>query len=66
MDFIIGLPLSGSDRADTIIVITDRLSKSVVFEAIISIVTEAVAERLLSSFVCYYSLPLAIVSDRGP
>jgi hypothetical protein len=66
MDFIIGLPLSGSDRADTIMVITDRLSKSVVFEAMTSIATEAVAEQLLSSFVRYYSLPLAIVSDRSP
>jgi hypothetical protein len=66
IDFITGLPLSGSDRADTIMVITDRLSKSVVFEAMTSIATEAVAEWLLSSFVRYHGLPSAIVSDRGP
>ena len=66
MDFITRLPPSGSDRADTIIVITDRLSKSVIFEAITSTITEAVAKRLLSSLVRYYSLPSVIVSDRGP
>ncbi len=66
MDFITGLPPSGPGQADTIIVITDRLSKSMIFEAITSTTTEAVAERLLSSFIRHYSLPSAIVSDRGP
>jgi hypothetical protein len=66
IDFITRLPLSGSNQADTIIVITDWLLKSMIFEAMTSTITEAVAERLLSSFIRYYGLPLAIVSDRGP
>jgi len=66
MDFVTGLPPSGSDQTDTIMVITDRLSKSVIFEAMTSTTTEAVAERLLSSFVRHHGLPSAIVSDRGP
>jgi hypothetical protein len=37
-----------------------------IFEAITFTTTEAVAKRLLSGFICYYGLPLAIVSDRGP
>ena len=60
------MPPSSPDRADTIIVITNRLSKSVVFEAMTSITAEAIAERLLNSLIRYYGLPLAIVSDRGP
>jgi transposase InsO family protein len=47
-------------------VITDRLSKSMVFKAITSTTAEAIAERLLNSLIRYHSLPLAIVSDRGP
>jgi transposase InsO family protein len=66
IDFITGLPLSGPDQADAIMVITDRLSKSVIFEAMASTTAEAVAERLLSSFVRHHGLPSAIVSDRGP
>ena len=66
MDFITGLPPSGPDQADTIMVITDRLSKSVILEAMTSTTTEAVAERLLGSFVRHHGLPSAIVSDRGP
>ena len=66
MDFITRLPPSGSNQADTIMVITDRLSKSVIFEAMTFTTTEAVAERLLSGFIRHYGLPSAIVSDRGP
>ena len=66
IDFITGLPPSGPDQADTIMVITDRLSKSVIFEAMASTTAETVAKRLLSSFVRHHGLPSAIVSDRGP
>ncbi len=47
-------------------VITDRLSKSVIFEAMTSTTTEAMAKRLLSSLIRHHGLRLAIVSDRGP
>ena len=66
MDFITGLPPSGTDQADAIMVITDRLSKSVVFEPMAATTAEAVAERLLNSFIRHHGLPSAIVSDRGP
>jgi hypothetical protein len=66
MDFITGLPPSGPDQADSIMVITDRLSKSVIFEAMASTTAEAVAERLLRCLIRHHGLPSAIVSDRGP
>ena len=47
-------------------VITDRLSKSMIFEAMASTTAEAVAERLLNGFIRHHGLPSAIVSDRGP
>ena len=66
MDFITGLPLSGIEQADTIIVITDRLLKNIVLEVMVSITAKAIAEQLLNYFIRYYGLPLAIVSNRGP
>ena len=65
MDFITELPPSGLDQATNIMVVIDRLSKSVIFEPIASITTEAVAERLVVSLIRHHSLPRAIVSDRG-
>jgi hypothetical protein len=47
-------------------VVKHRLSKGVIFEAMTSTTAEAVAERLLNSFIRHHGLPLAIVSDRGP
>ena len=66
MDFITGLPLPGIEQADTIMVITDRLLKSIILEAMASITAEAVAKRLLNCFIRHHGLPLAIISDRGP
>lgn len=68
LDFITDLPPSGPDQATNIMVITDRLSKSVVFEPMASItrLTESVAERLIVSLIRHHGLPRAIVSDRGP
>ena len=64
MDVITGLP--PSKGAEVIIVVTDRLSKSVTFEPIINITAPAVAEALLRYVIRYYSPPRSIVSDRGP
>jgi hypothetical protein len=47
-------------------VVTDRLFKSVIFEPMASITTEAVAERLVVSLIRHHGVPRAIVSDRGP
>jgi hypothetical protein len=64
IDFVTGLP--ESNGATNIMVITDRLSKSVIFEPMISIQSRDVANRLMISVFRHHSLPRAIVSDRGP
>jgi hypothetical protein len=66
IDFITDLPPSGPDQATNIMVVTDRLFKSVILEPMASITTEAVAERLMVSLIRHHGLPRAIVSDRGP
>lgn len=66
IDFITGLPPSGPDRATNIMVITDRLFKDMIFEAMASTTSEAVADRLLHCLIRYHGIPTAIVSDRGP
>ena len=63
MDFITGLP--PSKGAEIIIIVTDRLSKSVTFELIINIITPAVAEAFLRYVIRYYNPSRSIVSDRG-
>ena len=47
-------------------VITDRLSKSVIFEPMVGTSAEEVAQRLLEGVFRHHGLPTAIVSDRGP
>ena len=42
MDFVTGLPPSGPNHVDTMMVITDRLSKSVILELIATTTAEAV------------------------
>lgn len=66
IDFITGLPPSGPEQATNIMVITDRLSKNVIFEPMTLITSEAVAEKLLLCLIRHHGLPRAIVSDRGP
>lgn len=66
IDFVSGLPLSGSDKATEIMVITDRLSKNVIFEPMVFTIVNVVADRLLRCLIRYYGLPRAIVLDRGP
>lgn len=66
MDFITGLPPSGPEEAETIMVITCRLTKNVIFEAMASTTVDAVAQRLLGCLIRHHGIPRAIVSDRGP
>jgi transposase InsO family protein len=47
-------------------VITDRLTKSVILIRIKNITTEDVAEVFLTYFYMHHGIPLAITSDRGP
>lgn len=66
IDFITDLPPSGPSRATFIMVITDRLLKSVILEPMATITTEAVAQRLVWCLFRHHGIPRAIVSDRGP
>lgn len=65
MDFVVGLPPSGPDRCTNILVITDRLSKSVILEPMAKITIDAVADTLLNCLIRHHGLLRSIVSDRG-
>lgn len=65
MDFITDLPPSGKDNNRYLLVITDRLGKGVILEAMPSMDAEACAQRMLHCFVRFHGLPRSIVSDRG-
>ena len=47
-------------------VITDRLTKSVILIGMKNTTAEDVAEVFLTHFYMHHEVPLAIVSDRGP
>ena len=64
MDFITGLP--PSNGATNILVITDRLTKSLILEPMTTTTAEDVASVFLRSFVRHHGIPRAITSDRGP
>lgn len=63
IDFVVGLPVS--QGRTNLMVITDRLSKGVILEAMEDITAEAVAAVFLRTFYRQHGLPSAIVSDRG-
>lgn len=63
IDFITDLPKS--DNCTYIMVITDRLSKSVIFEACKDITVQTVVDKFLRLVYRNHGLPKAIVSDRG-
>lgn len=64
VDFVTGLPRSAG--AETIMVVTDRLSKWVTFEPMIETTAAAVAEALLRCTIRHHGNSRSIVSDRGP
>ena len=66
MDFIVGLPktLSGYD---SIWVIVDQLTKSAHFLHVKTTYRAArMAKLYIERIVCLHSVPISIVSDRGP
>lgn len=69
MDFVTGLPTSCDWRGvkyDSILVIVNRLTKMVHYEAVQKTLTaEGLAEVIIDSVVRYHGLPNSIVSDRG-
>jgi hypothetical protein len=63
IDFIVGLP--SSNGCTNCMVITDRLGKGVILEALPDIEAETVAERFIHCFYRHHGLPEAVTSDRG-
>lgn len=63
MDFITGLPLSRGN--DSVMVITDRLGKGIIVEAMKNTTAPYVARKFLNRYVRRHGIPTAITSDRG-
>lgn len=63
MDFITDLP--NVDGYDACLVITDRLSKGVIFEPICSMTAEATADTFIRVLYRHHGLATDIMSDRG-
>lgn len=65
MDFITGFPPAEGTDATNCLVITDRLTKSVILVGMRSITADTLADAFLVHFYMHHGLPTAIVSDRG-
>lgn len=65
IDFITDLPPTRSSSMTNMMVVTDRLSKSVIFHAMPVITAETTARALLQCLFQHHGIPRAIVSDRG-
>jgi transposase InsO family protein len=65
MDFITDLPPTGPNSSRYLLVITDRLTREVVLEALPTMEAEACAQRFLECYYRYHGAPSSIVSDRG-
>lgn len=65
MDFITGFPATGERKATNCLVVTDRLTKSVILIGIDLITADALAEAFLVHIYMHHGLPTAITSDRG-
>lgn len=63
MDFITDLPPSEGNTS--CLVITDRLSKGVIFEPLKSLSADNVAKKFFEIFYRRHGIPTAITSDRG-
>lgn len=66
MDFITDLPPSRPDQAITIMVVTDRLFKSVIFQPMTTTMTESVADTLMECLIRHHGPLRSIISDCGP
>jgi hypothetical protein len=63
IDFVVELP--PSDSCTNLIVVTDRLGKGVMLEALDNIETETIAKWFVNTYYRQHGFPRAIVSDRG-
>ena len=65
IDFVTDLPPTKSNGSTNLMVVTDRLSKSVIFESLKDITAETTAKALIRNVVQHHGVPGAIVTDRG-
>ena len=64
IDFITELPETDKGHT-TCQVITDRLGKGVLYDAVKDLSAEATADLFIKTFIRHHGLPNAITSDRG-
>ena len=65
VDFMTDLPAKRETDPRFLMVITDRLSKAILLEPMVTMEAEACAERFITSHWRHHGFPRAIVSDRG-
>ena len=65
MDSIINLSPNIKLKVRILLVITDRLSKSIILILILLIFTLAVATALIEQYIPYHGFLKAIINDRG-
>jgi IS30 family transposase len=65
MDFITGFLAVGERKATNCLVVTDRLTKSVILIGIDLITANALAKAFLVHIYIHHGLLTAIISDRG-
>lgn len=64
IDFMTDLP-AADGQPQNLMVITDRLSKNIILEAMTTMDAEACAQKFLQCFYRFHGFPRAITSDRG-
>ena len=65
IDFIVKLPPTGPNRYTNLIVITDKLTKSVIIKPLADLKVITVARAFIRVFYQYYGPLIAIISDKG-
>ena len=65
MDFITDLPLSIKLGVKILLIIIDRLNKSIILILILSIFTPAVAMTFIKYYVLYHGFLKAIINNKG-
>ena len=63
MDFITSFPAAEGSNIRNCLVVTDRLTKSVILVGMDLITSDALAEVFLVHFYMHHGLPIAITSD---
>ena len=65
MDFITDFPPNTKLRIKILLIITDRLNKSIILIPILLISAPAVATAFTKRYIPYHGLPKTIINNRG-